>query len=346
LKNTSDITHCVKMSEQALSRKEENQMNAKDILARRFEKATFNGYKTDDVDEFLREISGEFAQLQKEKNELERKLEVLADKIREYRDDEDALKDALLMAQKQGNQIISESKNAADKLQKETDEAVAKQLKEATEKTEKMMKDADDYAKRITKESNERADKLVKDARAKAEEIHTLMQRQTELQQTVLQRTRKEADEYRNRIISAYKAQIELITKLPESCENEFVKQAAEEVEKREAERAKAAAAAAAKQKEAEKAAAQQKPAPKPEPAKTEKAEKAEKPAVKQEAPVKTEQPEQPKKPQPVEAEEEPFKSVPEQKDTAKTGEFDLPFFNAGAEKKQRHNDLQFGKNK
>ena len=70
-------------------------MNAKDILSRRFEKATFNGYKTDDVDEFLRELSSEFAQLQKDKNELERKLEVLADKIREYRDDEDALKDYL-----------------------------------------------------------------------------------------------------------------------------------------------------------------------------------------------------------------------------------------------------------
>lgn len=41
-------------------------MNAKDILSRRFEKATFNGYKTDDVDEFLRELSSEFAQLQKD----------------------------------------------------------------------------------------------------------------------------------------------------------------------------------------------------------------------------------------------------------------------------------------
>ena len=71
-------------------------MNAKDILSRRFEKATFNGNKTDDVDEFLREVSSEYSQLQKDKNELERKLEVLADKIREYRDDEDALKDALL----------------------------------------------------------------------------------------------------------------------------------------------------------------------------------------------------------------------------------------------------------
>ena len=96
-------------------------MNAKDIITRRFEKATFNGYKTDDVDEFLREISNEYAQLQKEKSELERKLEVLADKIREYRDDEDALKDALLLAENQGNAIVAESKAAADMHKKETD---------------------------------------------------------------------------------------------------------------------------------------------------------------------------------------------------------------------------------
>lgn len=317
-------------------------MNAKDILARRFEKATFNGYKTDDVDEFLREISSEYAQLQKEKNELERKLEVLADKIREYRDDEDALKDALLMAQKQGNQIIAESKTAADKLKKETDEEVAKQLAEAKEKTEKMRKDADDYAKRITKESNERADKMIKDARAKADEIHTLMQRQTELQQTVLQRTRKEADEFRSRLIAAYNAQIELVNKLPDACENEFVKNAAKEVEKREAERAKAAAAA--KQKEAAAKAAQ----PKAEPAKAEKpVEKPiEKPAEKVEE-KKAAAPVEEKKAEPVK-DDEPFKSMPEDKtDNVKTGEFDLPFFNANSEKKQRRNDLQFGnKNK
>lgn len=315
-------------------------MNAKDILARRFEKATFNGYKTEDVDEFLRELSSEFAQLQKEKSELERKLEVLADKIREYRDDEDALKDALLMAQKQGNQIITDSKAAADKLKKETDETVTKQLADAKEKSEKMIKDADEYAKRMTKESNERADKLVKDARAKADEIHTLMQRQTEIQQTILQKTRKEADEYRNRLISAYQTQIELIGKLPETCENEFVKNAAAEVEKREAERAKAAAAA--KQKEAKPVQpkpAEAKPAPKPEEKPEVKEEtkpeaKAEKPA---EAPVKKAEP----------VEEEPFKSVPiADEDNAKTGEFDLPFFSTNTEKKSRHGDLQFGKHK
>ena len=211
-------------------------MNAKDILSRRFEKATFNGYKTDDVDEFLRELSSEFAQLQKDKNELERKLEVLADKIREYRDDEDALKDALLLAQKQGNQIVNESKAAAEKLREETKAAVEKQLKEAQEKADKVTSDADEYAKRMTKEANERADK---DARAKADEIDQMMKKQTEIQQNILQKTRKEADEYRNRLLTAYKSHMDLIAKLPEMCENEYIRQTAAEAEKREAGKAR-----------------------------------------------------------------------------------------------------------
>lgn len=291
-------------------------MNAKDILSRRFEKATFNGYKTDDVDEFLREISSEYSQLQKDKNELERKLEVLADKIREYRDDEDALKDALLLAQKQGNQIVNESRAAAEKLRKETQEAVDKQLAETQAKADKISADADEYAKRITRETNERADKMIKDARAKAEDIDQKMKKQIEIQQNILQKTRKEADEYRNRLLTAYKSHMDLIAKLPEMCENEYIRTTALEVEKREAEKAKAAAA-----KQAQKPVEEKKPEP-------------EKPA---EAPVEK---------APVAAgavpAEEPFRAMPQ---SEKTAENDLPFFNSDQEKKPRRTDLQFGRN-
>lgn len=289
-------------------------MNAKDILSRRFEKATFNGYKTDDVDEFLREVSSEYSQLQKEKNELERKLEVLADKIREYRDDEDALKDALLLAQKQGNQIVNDSKTAAEKLRKETQEAVDKQIAEAQAKADKITTDADEYSKRITKETNERADKMIKDAQTKAKDIDQQMKKQIEIQQNILQKTRKEADEYRNRLLTAYKSHMDLIAKLPEMCENEYIRTTAAEVEKREDEKAKAATAA--------------KQTVKPAPA----VEKPAEPVKQEKTPVTAGAP----------AEEEPFRSMPH--DSAKTAENDLPFFSSGQEKKPRHTDLQFGK--
>lgn len=90
-------------------------MNVKDISGKKFEKSAF-GYKTDDVDDFLRDIGIEMAQLQKDKDEAEKKIAVLADKVREYRNDEDALKDALLGAQRQGHKVVEEAQIEASKI--------------------------------------------------------------------------------------------------------------------------------------------------------------------------------------------------------------------------------------
>lgn len=89
--------------------------SANDINSKRFEKSAF-GYKPDEVDDFLRDLSLDMAQLQRDKDEAEKKLAVLADKIREYREDEDALKEALLGAQRQGHQVIEEANLKANKI--------------------------------------------------------------------------------------------------------------------------------------------------------------------------------------------------------------------------------------
>lgn len=283
-------------------------MNAKDIVAKNFGRETLNGYKRDEVDSFMQEISDEFAQLQKENEELQSKLEVLADKIREYREEEDALKDALLVAQKQGNAIVAESKASAEKLTKETAEAVAKQLSDAKVKSERLVNDADEYSKKTRQDADEKAAKIVGDANDKAEEIRTLMNRQQEIQESILQETRKEVLEYRSKILAGYKEHIAYIESLPEKCENDYVKRTAEEVEKREAERrkqeAKANALKAAQQKEREKEARKAAEA-----AEKEKSKKAE-------------------------------ESVSD-----KTIEGDSPFFKSPNEAIARHDNLKFGKN-
>lgn len=290
-------------------------MNAKDILAQsqNFGKESFGGFNREEVKAFLQEVSDEFAQLEKENEELQGKLEVLADKIREYRDEEDALKDALLVAQKQGNAIIAESKASAEKLTKETNEAVEKKLSDAKVKSERLINDADEYSKKTRQEAEEKAAKIVGDANDKAEEIRTLMNRQQEIQENILQETRKEVLEYRAKILDGYKEHIAFIESLPEKCENDFVKRTAEEAEKREAERrklkeqeqAKANAIKAAQQKEREARKAAEKA----------QAEKAEKRAAEE--------------------------RVPE-----KTTEHDIPFFKAPSEGGiARHDNLKFGKN-
>ena len=88
-------------------------MTPDSIANKRFDKA-MGGYRQDEVDAFLEQLANEFRALQAEKDDLERKVEVLANKIEEYREDEDSLRSALIGAQKLGDSVIRESKSKAE----------------------------------------------------------------------------------------------------------------------------------------------------------------------------------------------------------------------------------------
>ena len=88
-------------------------MTPDSIANKRFDKA-MGGYRQDEVEAFLEQIAAEFRALQSEKEDLERKVEVLANKIEEYREDEDSLRSALIGAQKLGDSVIRDSKAKAE----------------------------------------------------------------------------------------------------------------------------------------------------------------------------------------------------------------------------------------
>lgn len=90
-------------------------LSVKDINNKRFEQAR-PGYKTDEVDDFLREIARDIERYQRDKEESEKKIAVLVESVREYKKDEEALKDALIGAQKQSRTIIADAQVQADKI--------------------------------------------------------------------------------------------------------------------------------------------------------------------------------------------------------------------------------------
>ena len=102
-----------------------------DIKEKTFEKALFGGYDMAAVDSFLEEISSDLALLQKENATLKGKMKVLVDKVEEYRGNEDALRMAVVSAQRLGNIIEREAKD----------------------KAEAMVADASNEAERITREA-------------------------------------------------------------------------------------------------------------------------------------------------------------------------------------------------
>lgn len=89
-----------------------------DIRNKRFEKS-MKGYKAEAVDAYLNQIADDMASLIEENSSLEQKMNILAEKIEEYRSDEDSLRDALLGAQKLGATVIREAKTKADSIVKE-----------------------------------------------------------------------------------------------------------------------------------------------------------------------------------------------------------------------------------
>ena len=84
-----------------------------DISNKKFEKSAF-GYKPEDVDTFLESVVSSYAKLYEEKEAVEEKLEVLAEKLEEYCSNEDSLRTVLLGAQKLGDNIIRDSKAKAE----------------------------------------------------------------------------------------------------------------------------------------------------------------------------------------------------------------------------------------
>ena len=97
-------------------------ISAKEISSKRFEKSALGGYKIDEVDQFLKEIAVEIAQIQREKEDGEKKIDILADKVREFMKDEEVLKEALLGAQRQGHKVIEEAQITANRILAEANE--------------------------------------------------------------------------------------------------------------------------------------------------------------------------------------------------------------------------------
>lgn len=113
-------------------------MTAQDIRDKRFEKAAW-GYRPEDIDEFLGQLEAAFQEIDNEREESNRKIQILADKVREYMRDEEALKDALLGAQKQGHQVIAEANEKAAQILEKAKEEAAVLLDEATSQHEAAM---------------------------------------------------------------------------------------------------------------------------------------------------------------------------------------------------------------
>jgi cell division initiation protein len=109
-------------------------LTPQEITGKEFVKAVFGGYDMSVVDDFLETLSADYSALYKENAILKSKIKVLVEKVEEYRSTEDAMRMALLTAQKMGEDMTSEAKKKSEMLLNQTEEDIRTRLQEMKSK--------------------------------------------------------------------------------------------------------------------------------------------------------------------------------------------------------------------
>jgi len=124
-------------------------LTPQEITEKAFVKAVFGGYDMTGVDDFLEELSADYAALYKENAILKGKLKVLVEKVEEYRSTEDAMRMALLTAQRMGEEITTE----ANKKKEETIHSAELEAQARISETSKRIADEELRLKVAAKET-------------------------------------------------------------------------------------------------------------------------------------------------------------------------------------------------
>lgn len=135
-------------------------VSAEDIKKKEFSKAGMSGYKKIEVDVFLDEIVNTINYFTATAAANEKKIADYELKLNEYKEDEQAIKSALVNAQRVGEQIKTEAQANADDI-----------LFKANAQSEQLIADAKEQSSAMLAEAKEKADLIMTEAQSLSKEL-------------------------------------------------------------------------------------------------------------------------------------------------------------------------------
>lgn len=141
-----------------------------DITNKEFRKKLFNGYDNDQVDEFLDQIIREFEVLIKESGTLKEQVELLNQRVEQYRALEETINKTLVIAQDSAEEIKANARREADLI-----------IQEARLQAERILEAGQAKARRIMEENAD----LARAAQTLRVQVRALLQSQLEAIDTV-----------------------------------------------------------------------------------------------------------------------------------------------------------------
>lgn len=208
----------------------------------RFQLGSRGTYRAEEVDAFMQELTACYEETYTQNEALLKKISLLADKVEEYRRDEDTIRSALLVAQRTADQVVREAQEKADACLAQAENQAKELEAEASARSGQMIQEASDRAQTLTREVDARVSALLGDASAKAESLVSEAQakadrlveeagrhaqenlaqlrEETERESLLLDQMRSAVSTFRADLIAMYKEHVELINRLPSLTED------------------------------------------------------------------------------------------------------------------------------
>ena len=170
-----------------------------------------NGFNPTEVIDFLEEIANEIQAMLDEKAETDERVKMLFDKVNQYREDEDAIKQAMIYAQKEANKVLKDAKaKARDMIDSAKTEEVRIREQSAAE------------CERIVNEHKEKCAQIIKEQTEGTQAEIARIQDTFEEEKAKLDKLRAETTYFKSDLIDLYTKQLSLLTEMPEMPEEEL----------------------------------------------------------------------------------------------------------------------------
>lgn len=181
-----------------------------------FDAAGRNAYRADSVDRFFEEVAESYEQMFRENGEMCKKISLLAERLEEYRNDEDNIRNALLTAQRMSEQIQREAREKAEALLTAAETRAAEENARIDAASGEMMANATYQARALVEEAQKQAEKIIYDATYESKAAAVSARDAMIKEEAALEMMKAEVTKFKKQILGMYGEQLSLIESLPE----------------------------------------------------------------------------------------------------------------------------------
>lgn len=208
------------------------------LKTHRFISAGRGTYEADDVDSFFSEVTASYEQMFRENGELVKKISLLAERVSQYKNDEDNIRRALLTAERMADKIQREAQQAAqeqlDSAEKKSQELIASaqnradvletaasvkasQLNEESQRAaSERITNAERTASVMISDAEKKSNEIIEEAKRTAQAELDRINSEIKVNSSTLEVLSEEVTHFKRSLLDVYRKHIELITSLPE----------------------------------------------------------------------------------------------------------------------------------